>query len=186
PAGRLRPRPDAVRAGRGVDEPLHVRQHRAGRRAGGRAPGRAARGGRPARRHERADGDGHARARPVHRRPARHGQLDRAHVAVGPGRGAEWGGGRRVELGAVGGRLVGPSGPTETGTLELDLSTDGLLVTGSWTERTSPSGYYRGAVYHGVVQFVLDPTGRSMVGRWLGPDRHFEIDSGRWELHRAG
>jgi hypothetical protein len=35
------------------------------------------------------------------------------------------------------------------------------------------------------VQFVLDPTGRSMIGRWLGPDRHFEIDSGRWELRRA-
>jgi hypothetical protein len=24
-----------------------------------------------------------------------------------------------------------------------------------------------------------------MTGRWLGPDRHFEIDSGRWELHRC-
>ena len=32
---------------------------------------------------------------------------------------------------------------------------------------------------------VLDPTGRSMTGRRLGPDRHVEIDSGRWELHRA-
>jgi hypothetical protein len=108
------------------------------------------------------------------------------YTYVSTGRGAELEGVHRVELRAVGGRLVGTSGPTETGTLELDLSTDGLLVTGSWTERTSPSGYYRGAVYHGVVQFVLDPTGRSMVGRWLGPDRHFEIDSGRWELHRAG
>jgi hypothetical protein len=84
----------------------------------------------------------------------------------------------RIELRAAGGRLVGRSEPTETGTLELDLSTDGLLVTGGWTERTSPSGYYRGAVYHGIVQFVLDPTGRSMIGRRLGPDRHFEIDSG--------
>lgn len=72
-----------------------------------------------------------------------------------------------------------------TGALELDLATDGLLVTGNWTEHTAPGGYYRGAVYHGIVQFVLDPTGRSMTGRWLGPDRHFEIDSGRWELLRA-
>jgi hypothetical protein len=85
----------------------------------------------------------------------------------------------------VGGRLVGRSEPTPTGTLELDLATDGLLVTGSWTERTAPDGYYRGAVYHGVVQLVLDPAGRSMSGRWLGPDRNFEIDSGQWRLQRA-
>jgi hypothetical protein len=26
----------------------------------------------------------------------------------------------------------------------------------------------------------------NVSGRWLGPDRHFEIDSGRWHLQRAG
>ncbi|TWF75816.1 hypothetical protein FHX44_111701 [Pseudonocardia hierapolitana] len=107
------------------------------------------------------------------------------YTYVSTGRGAELEGVHRIELGAAGGRLAGRSEPTDTGTLELDLSVDGMLVTGSWTERTAPSGYYRGAVYHGIAQFVLDPTGRSMIGRWLGPDRHFEIDSGRWELHRA-
>lgn len=134
---------------------------------------------------------GRATARP----PAALGRGPAPHELAGPwasrysyistGRAAELEGVHRIELRAAGGRLVGRSEPTETGTLELDLSTDGLLVTGGWTERTSSSGYYRGAVYHGVVQFVLDPTGRSMIGRWLGPDRHFEIDSGRWELHRA-
>ncbi len=107
------------------------------------------------------------------------------YTYVSTGRAAEFEGEHRVLLRIENGRLVGRSDPTSTGTLELELATDGLLVTGNWTERTSPDGYYRGAVYHGIVQFVLDPTGRSMIGRWLGPDRHFAIDSGRWELHRA-
>jgi hypothetical protein len=94
-------------------------------------------------------------------------------------------GGHRIVLHVERGRLVGRSDPTSTGTLELDLAADGLLITGNWTERTAPDGYYRGAVYHGVVQFVLDPTGRTMTGRWLGPDRRFEIDSGRWLLQRT-
>jgi hypothetical protein len=113
------------------------------------------------------------------------GRWDSRYSNVSTGRAAEFEGNHRVILRTENGRLVGRSDPTSTGTLELELAIDGLLVTGNWTERTAPDGYYRDAVYHGIVQFVLDPTGRSMIGRWLGPDRHFEIDSGRWELHRA-
>ena len=109
-----------------------------------------------------------------------------SHYAyISTGRDQELHGTHQIVLQAERGRLVGRSAATSTGMLELDLVADGLLVTGNWTERTATDGYYRGAVYHGVVQFVLDPTGRTMTGRWLGPDRHFEIDSGRWVLHRA-
>ncbi|TQM16117.1 DNA-binding protein [Pseudonocardia kunmingensis] len=101
------------------------------------------------------------------------------------GRGQELDGTHRIVVRPERGRLVGRSDPTPNGTLELDLVADGLLVTGNRTERTAPDGYYRGAVYHGILQLVLDPTGRSMTGRWLGPDRNFEIDSGRWVLQRA-
>jgi transcriptional regulator with XRE-family HTH domain len=113
------------------------------------------------------------------------GSWDSRYTFLSTGRGAEFEGTHHVVLRLENGRLIGSSDATSTGTLELELVTDGLLVTGNWTERTAPDGYYRGAVYHGIVQFVLDPTGRSMIGRWLGPDRHFAIDSGRWELHRA-
>lgn len=102
------------------------------------------------------------------------------------GRDAEFEGVHSIRLRAGGGRLTGRSEQTTTGCVELDLRADGLLVTGSWTERTAPGGYYRGAVYHGIVQLVVDPVGRSMVGRWLGPDRHFAINSGRWLLTRTG
>jgi hypothetical protein len=102
------------------------------------------------------------------------------------GRDAEFEGVHSIRLRAEGGRLVGRSEQTATGCVELDLRADGLLITGSWTERTTPSGYYRGSVYHGIVQLVVDPVGRSMVGRWLGPDKHFTINSGRWALTRSG
>lgn len=101
------------------------------------------------------------------------------------GRDQEFVGEHRVNLRASGERLVGRSEPTDTGTLELDLRCDGLLVSGAWTERTAATGYYAGAVYHGIVALVRDPTGRSMRGRWLGPDRDFVIDTGPWELVRA-
>lgn len=101
------------------------------------------------------------------------------------GRDADLDGIHCVHLRVAGSRLAGRSDPTATGSIELDLRADGLLITGSWTERTAPGGYYRGAVYHGVLQLVLDPAGRSMTGRWLGPDRHFTIDSGPWTLTRA-
>ncbi len=60
-----------------------------------------------------------------------------------------------------------------------------MLLTGSWTDRTRTDGHYRGAVYHGILQLVVDPTGRSMTGRWLGPDKQFVINSGHWSLTRA-
>jgi hypothetical protein len=101
------------------------------------------------------------------------------------GRAEEFEGSHQVRLRSEGDRLTGRSEPNGTGTIELDLRTDGLLVTGSWTERTATDGYYRGAVYHGIMQLVLDPAGRSMTGRWLGPDKEFAINSGDWMLTRA-
>lgn len=84
------------------------------------------------------------------------------------------------------GRLIGTSRPDTSGSeLVLDLGTEGSLVTGTWRERTSPSGHYRAAAYHGVVQFVLDPTGATMSGRWLGISKRHTIKSGEWRLERS-
>jgi hypothetical protein len=67
--------------------------------------------------------------------------------------------------------------------LSLSLSVAGMVATGSWTEQTSPTGYYKGATYHGTLQLLLDPVGRSMSGKWLGFGKNFKINSGEWELH---
>ena len=66
--------------------------------------------------------------------------------------------------------------------LRLQLSVDGSVATGTWSERTSPTGYYRGATYHGTIQLLLDPLGRSMSGKWLGFGKNFKVNSGEWEL----
>lgn len=113
------------------------------------------------------------------------GPWDSRYTFVSTGRGAELVGEHHIVLRPEGDRLLGTSLTTSAGTIALDLSIEGLLVSGAWVDRTDPSGYYRGAVYHGVVQFVLDPTGRSMTGKWLGPDKSFHIDSGDWVLTRA-
>lgn len=66
--------------------------------------------------------------------------------------------------------------------LTLDLSVSDSIVTGTWIERTSPTGYYKGAVYRGAIQLLIDPTGRRMTGRWLGFDKESNINTGDWEL----
>lgn len=66
--------------------------------------------------------------------------------------------------------------------LSLRMDVNGTVVTGTWTEQTSQDGYYRGAVYHGAIQMLLAPTGRSMAGKWVGFGRRLEVKTGAWSL----
>lgn len=80
-------------------------------------------------------------------------------------------------------RLIGQSLPHPTGSrLRLDLVLEPPVATGSWRETTSRTGYYKGATYHGALQMIIDPSGRSMQGMWIGFSRDFKVNSGRWEL----
>jgi hypothetical protein len=49
----------------------------------------------------------------------------------------------------------------------MDLTANGQVLTGTWTEETNPAGYYQGAVYR-CLQLLLEPTGRKMTGKWVG------------------
>jgi hypothetical protein len=69
--------------------------------------------------------------------------------------------------------------------LEIDLILTGSVLTGSWRERTSPKGIFKGAVYHGAIHLVLEPTGIKMNGRWVGFTRRSETRSGTWSLERV-
>jgi hypothetical protein len=123
--------------------------------------------------------------------------LDSAHAAGGnltglwlsrysyysSGRDEELHGEHTIRLRHAGGRIFGTNNPEERESrLTLDLSLNGAIATGTWTERTSSVGYYRGAVYHGTIQLVVSPHGRSMTGRWLGFDKEFKVNSGDWHL----
>jgi len=66
--------------------------------------------------------------------------------------------------------------------LNINLSLDGSIATGTWTERTSPTGYYKGATYHGTLQLIVDPMGRSMTGKWIGFGKDFKVNTGEWRL----
>jgi hypothetical protein len=91
-----------------------------------------------------------------------------------------------VVLRAHGSRLVGQGLPHSSGSrLRLELSKDMAVATGTWREETSPTGYYKGASYHGTLQVVIDPAGRRMSGMWLGFGRDFAINSGEWRLERC-
>lgn len=80
-------------------------------------------------------------------------------------------------------RLFGQSLPHSTGSeLRIELTLELPVATGSWHEKTSSTGHYKGATYHGTLQMVIDPSGHSMRGMWLGFSRDFTIKSGRWEL----
>jgi transcriptional regulator with XRE-family HTH domain len=73
--------------------------------------------------------------------------------------------------------------PHTTGSeLSLSLSVDGLFATGSWQERTSPTGYYQGAIYRGAIQLLITPSLTQMTGKWLGFGKDFTIDNGDWSL----
>jgi hypothetical protein len=99
------------------------------------------------------------------------------------GRRSDFIGEHYVAIRQKGHRLLGESVPASNGSvLNLDLSLTGSVATGTWSERTSPAGYYRGAVYHGAIQLVIDPMGKTMTGKWLGFDREFAVCSDTWEL----
>ena len=69
--------------------------------------------------------------------------------------------------------------------LTFDLSVTDSVATGTWIERTSPTGYYKGAVYRGAIQLLIDPTRTKMTGKWLGFDKESNINAGGWELTRV-
>lgn len=81
-------------------------------------------------------------------------------------RGRELEGQHYVVVRQQGRRLVGQSLPHSTGSkLRMHLLVEGSVATGTWAERTSPTGYYKGTVYHGTVQLIVNPLGRALTGK---------------------
>jgi hypothetical protein len=67
----------------------------------------------------------------------------------------------------------------------IRLSIEGNIASGSWQEATSPGGYYKGALYYGVIQLVVDKGGKNLRGKWLGFGKDESVNSGLWELSYA-
>jgi hypothetical protein len=73
---------------------------------------------------------------------------------------------------------------TAASRVAMDLTVNGQVVTGTWTEQTDPDGHYSGSTYHGGIQMLLTTAGR-MAGQWVGYGRDFDVNNGAWTLHRV-
>ncbi|MFE9244768.1 multiprotein-bridging factor 1 family protein [Nocardiopsis sp. NPDC006938] len=102
---------------------------------------------------------------------------------VSNGRGSTYTGKHYVVLFQHADRLTIHSVPGSSDSpLTMDLTIDGAVCTGTWTEQTAEEGYYRGARYHGAIQLLIEPTGRRMSGKWVGFGKDFDVNTGPWEL----
>lgn len=130
---------------------------------------------------------------PRERHPGTNAPQDNTGVYVGvwlsryeyysSGRDASFTAAHHVVLLQHGDRLTVRSLPgSAPSSLEIDLTVDGHVATGTWSERTAPQGYYRGARYHGAIQLLIELTGTRMAGKWVGFGKDFEVNTGPWEL----
>jgi hypothetical protein len=75
---------------------------------------------------------------------------------------------------------------TSKSLLRLELTLSGRIATGTWRERTAPKGYYKGRLYEGAIQLVVDTDGRHMIGKWVGAGKDLTLNVGSWELTFVG
>ncbi len=73
-----------------------------------------------------------------------------------------------------------------TSHLVVRLTVEGTVATGSWREETEKNGYYKGSVYSGAIQLVVDEDGRYMHGKWVGFGKDRTVNVGAWEFTFVG
>lgn len=90
---------------------------------------------------------------------------------------------RDVLMRMLGTYLMVISQETDPSALQLQMRPSGRLIAASWSERTDPDGYYAGATFTGVAQFILAEDGLSMSGAWAGHSRDMTtVNTGPWTL----
>jgi hypothetical protein len=99
------------------------------------------------------------------------------------GRGQEFDSTHYVMFRQNGQQVTAESLPHHTGSkFSLSLTLDGFILTGTWVEHTSPTGYYKGAIYRGAIQLLASPSGGQLIGKWIGFGKNFNINTGDWEF----
>lgn len=99
------------------------------------------------------------------------------------GRGQEFDSTHYVMFRQSGQQVTAESLPHPTGSkFSLSLTVDGFILTGTWVEHTSPTGYYKGAIYRGAIQLLSSPSGGQLTGKWIGFGKNFTINTGDWEF----
>lgn len=92
-----------------------------------------------------------------------------------------------VTITRKGNRLAVKSLPnSEDSQVYMHLTIEDRIVSGSWEEKTSEGGAFKGITYYGVVQFVMSEDGKRMEGKWLGAGRKLDVKDGPWKIERIG
>ena len=96
----------------------------------------------------------------------------------------------RVRIERTGDGFVLHSLPNEEGAyMQAHLTVESNLATGTWLEDTAPNGEFKGMVYSGVFQLIIDEDMKHMIGSWVGVGRGGgtpKIYDGRWEIDYLG
>lgn len=56
------------------------------------------------------------------------------------------------------------------------------LLTGTWEEQTSPAGKYKGQVYYGAGQLLLESNSKRMHGKIVVYNHEMHIIAGDWDI----
>ena len=70
--------------------------------------------------------------------------------------------------------------------MRLAVDEHNNIATGTWQEVTATKGHYKGAVYHGAIQLLIDLENKRMQGKWLGFSKDRQINVGPWEFTYLG
>ena len=89
-----------------------------------------------------------------------------------------------VALELIDGSITVKSNPHPDGSLFIiNLTGDGNVFTGTWREQASPTGIYKGAIFHGAIQLILSDDGRKLTGCWVGfNSARTRVKTGEWTL----
>lgn len=96
----------------------------------------------------------------------------------------------RMKAYPKGDTIVFESEPNDEGSYMLvRLKIEDGIATGSWHETTSPTGSFKGAMYSGYGQLIVNIETNSMEGKWAGAgyDRKLKmmrIYDGIWTMNR--
>lgn len=84
-------------------------------------------------------------------------------------------------------QVIGKSVADVSGSeLTLELVVEDNILTGIWTEKTSPTGDYKGALFHGALQLILSEDGNLMTGKWVGYNSSRSVVKvGDWEFTKV-
>lgn len=84
--------------------------------------------------------------------------------------------------------LVGRSMPQQDGselTLHLRYNAADRILTGLWQVKTSQETTYKGAIFYGALQLILNETNTVARGKWVGfNSSRTKVKAGEWRIEK--